>query len=127
MRRRGGRRVLPVATAQNPYNRVDRTSEAVLDHCTRHGIGFIPWAPLARGALARPGSALAEIARGHGVADGAVALARLLKRSPVMLPIPGTGDPGHLADTMRGADVALSDAAFEALDRQGRAAWEAAT
>ena len=116
----------PVATVQNQYNLVDRTSEAVLDHCTRHGIGFIPWAPLARGALAQPGSALAETARAHGVGAGAVALAWLLRRSPVMLPIPGTGDPGHLADNMRGAHVALTDAEFAALDRQGRAAWEAA-
>ncbi|MDR7039336.1 aryl-alcohol dehydrogenase-like predicted oxidoreductase [Methylobacterium sp. BE186] len=115
----------PVATVQNQYNLVDRTSEAVLDHCTAQGIGFIPWAPLARGALAREGSVLAEIAGRHGVGDGAVALAWLLKRSPVMLPIPGTGDPGHLADNMAGAALTLTDAEFEALDGQGRAAWQA--
>ncbi|MGU3537774.1 aldo/keto reductase [Methylobacterium sp. A54F] len=119
------RTFFPVATVQNQYNLVDRTSEAVLDHCAAHGIGFIPWAPLARGALAREGSVLAEIAGRHGVGDGAVALAWLLRRSPVMLPIPGTGDPGHLADNMRGASVRLEPAEFEALDRQGRAAWEA--
>ncbi|HEV7439318.1 MAG TPA: aldo/keto reductase [Methylobacterium sp.] len=118
-------RFFPVATVQNQYNLVDRTSEAVLDHCTRAGIGFIPWAPLARGALAREGSVLAEIAGRHGVGDGAVALAWLLKRSPVMLPIPGTGDPEHLADNMRGARLSLTPAEFEALDRQGREAWEA--
>ncbi|WP_336490544.1 aldo/keto reductase [Methylobacterium nigriterrae] len=114
----------PVATVQNQYNLVDRTSEAVLDHCTRAGIGFIPWAPLARGALAKD-SALAEIARRRGVGEGAVALAWLLKRSPVMLPIPGTGDPEHLAANMAGAGLGLSEPEFEALDRQGRAAWEA--
>ncbi|NEU13251.1 aldo/keto reductase [Methylobacterium sp. BTF04] len=116
----------PVATVQNQYNLVDRTSEAVLDHCTAHGIGFIPWAPLARGALARDGSVLSEIAKAHGASDGAVALAWLLKRAPVMLPIPGTGDPAHLADNMKGADLSLSDAEFAALDAQGRAAWNAA-
>ncbi|GEP05171.1 aldo/keto reductase [Methylobacterium oxalidis] len=119
------RAYFPVATVQNQYNLVDRTSEAVLDHCTQQGIGFIPWAPLARGALAREGSALAEIAGRHGAGEGAVALAWLLKRSPVMLPIPGTGDPDHLADNMAGAFLALTEAEFEALDEQGRAAWEA--
>ena len=102
------------------------TSEAVLDHCTRAGIGFVPWSPLARGALAREGSALAAIAGRHGVGDGPVALAWLLKRSPVMLPIPGTGDPKHLADNMRGAGLTLSQDEFEALDRQGREASAAA-
>ena len=115
----------PVATVQNEYNLVNRTSEAVLDHCTQSGIGFIPWAPLARGELAREGSVLADIASRAGVGDGAVALAWLLKRSPVMLPIPGTGDAEHLAENMKGAHVALSDDEFAALDRQGRDAWEA--
>lgn len=116
-------RFFPVATVQNQYNLVDRTSESVLDHCAQRGIGFIPWAPLARGALAREGSALAEIATRHGVGEGAIALAWLLKRSPVMLPIPGTGDPSHLADNMKGAAVVLGDDEFERLDRQGKEAW----
>ncbi|MGH1569593.1 aldo/keto reductase [Methylobacterium sp. P31] len=120
-------RFFPVATVQNQYNLVDRTSEAVLDHCERNGIGFIPWAPLARGALAREGSALAGIAAQHGVGEGAIALAWLLKRSPVMLPIPGTGDPAHLEDNMKGARVTLDAAAFERLDRQGREAWKQAS
>lgn len=114
----------PVATVQNRYNLVDRTSEDVLAHCEKHGIGFIPWAPLDKGSLAREGSVLAEIARKSGMGEGTVALAWLLKRSPVMLPIPGTGDPMHLQENVAGADVTLSDADFEALDRQGRAVWQ---
>jgi len=117
-------RYFPVASVQNQYNLVDRTSEAVLDYCTQHGIGFIPWAPLARGALAREGSALAEIAARHAVGEGAIALAWLLKRSPVMLPIPGTGDPAHLEDNMKGATVTLDAEDFDRLDRQGRDAWK---
>jgi pyridoxine 4-dehydrogenase len=113
-------RYFPVATVQNQYNLVDRTSEAVLDYCEEQGIGFIPWAPLARGALAREGSALADVARQHGVGESAIALAWLLRRSPVMLPIPGTGDPGHLVENMKGATVTLDAEEFERLDQQGR-------
>lgn len=120
-------RFFPVATVQNQYNLVDRTSEAVLNYCEQNGIGFIPWAPLARGVLAREGSALADIAAEHGVGEGAIALAWLLKRSPVMLPIPGTGDPAHLDDNMKGARVTLDAEAFERLDRQGREAWKQAS
>ncbi len=116
----------PVATVQNRYNLVDRTSEDVLDVCESEGIGFIPWAPLDKGGLARPGSVLAEIAGRHTVGEGAVALAWLLKRSPVMLPIPGTGDPDHLAQNVEGAGIKLSDDDYDALDRQGREAWQAA-
>ncbi|GLS44130.1 aldo/keto reductase [Methylobacterium brachythecii] len=116
----------PVTTVQNRFNLVDRTSEAVLDHCERHVIGFIPWAPLDKGTLARKGSALAEIAGRRGTSEGAVALAWLLKRSPVMLPIPGTGDPEHLAQNVQGTELILDDAEFQALDDQGRKAWKAA-
>lgn len=120
------RTYFPVATVQNRFNLVDRTSEAVLDHCEKHGIGFIPWAPLDKGTLAKTGSALADIAGQRGTSAGAVALAWLLKRSPVMLPIPGTGDPGHLAENVKGAGLVLSDTEFRALDEQGRKAWNAA-
>ena len=119
------REFFPVATVQNRYNLVDRTSEAVLAHCEANGIGFIPWAPLDKGALAGPDSALSTIAGRLGVGAGAVALAWLLRRSPVMLPIPGTGDPDHLAQNAAGADVTLSQDEFDALDREGRAAWNA--
>ena len=114
----------PVASVQNRYNLVDRTSEAVLAHCEQHGIGFIPWAPLDKGSLTGPGSALEAIAGRLGASGGAVALAWLLKRSPVMLPIPGTGDPGHLAQNAAGADLRLSDEDFVILDHAGREAWQ---
>jgi len=113
-----------VATVQNLYNLVNRQSEDVLEHCQKHGIGFIPWFPLAAGSLARPGGPLDEIARAKGVTTSAVALAWLLKRSPVMLPIPGTGQVQHLEENMAGGGVQLSDQEFHALDEQGKAAWK---
>ena len=114
-------KVFPVATVQNRYNFIDRTSEAALDHCEKHGIGFIPWAPLDAGASARPGSALDAIAHKHKASTGQIALAWLLKRSPVMLPIPGTGKVAHLEENVAAAAIKLSDDEFAALDRAGRA------
>jgi pyridoxine 4-dehydrogenase len=114
------RKVLPIATVQNRYNLVDRASEAVLDHCSAQGIGFIPWFPLAAGDLARPGSALDAIARKAGASTSQVALAWVLKRSPVMLPIPGTSKVAHLEDNVSAAGVSLSDDEFQTLDRLGR-------
>lgn len=113
--------VFPVATVQNRYNLVDRASEDVLDYCQKHGIGFIPWYPLAAGDLARPGSLLDTIARRHGAAPSQIALAWVLKRSPVMLPIPGTSKVSHLEENVAAADIVLSDEDFAALDREGRA------
>lgn len=83
-------KVFKVATVQNRYNLIDRASEDVLDYCTRHHIGFIPWFPLAAGDLARPGTLLDTVAKRHGAVPSQVALAWVLHRSPVMLPIPGT-------------------------------------
>ncbi len=111
-----------VTTVQNRYNLVDRASEAVLEHCEAHGIGFIPWAPLAAGSLARPGSALGEIAGRLGVSPGQVALAWVLRRSAVMLPIPGTGSVPHLEENVAAAAIALSEAEVAELDAQGRGA-----
>ncbi len=111
-----------VATVQNRYNLVDRASEAVLEHCEAHGIGFIPWAPLAAGSLARPDSALGAIAGRLGVSAGQVALAWVLRRSPVMLPIPGTGSVAHLEENVAAAAIALGEAEVAELDAQGRAA-----
>ncbi|HTH99668.1 MAG TPA: aldo/keto reductase [Acidisoma sp.] len=117
----------PVATVQNRYNLVDRKSEDVLDYCEKHRIGFIPWAPLAAGSLAKPGSALSTIAERLGTGPGQVALAWVLKRSPVMLPIPGTGHSAHLRENVEAAGLALSDEDFRALDAQGRAESQRAT
>jgi aryl-alcohol dehydrogenase-like predicted oxidoreductase len=116
------RKVFPVATVQNRYNFVDRTSEAALEYCAKHGIGFIPWAPLDAGESARSGSALDAIASKHMASSGQIALAWLLRRSPVMLPIPGTGRVAHLEENVGAAAIELSDDEFATLDRAGRGA-----
>ncbi|MDO8185029.1 aldo/keto reductase [Conexibacter sp. JD483] len=103
------RRHFDVATVQNRFNLADRESEDVLDYCEREGIGFIPWFPLAAGKLAEPGGVAAEIAAAHDATTGQVALAWLLARSPVMLPIPGTSTVSHLEQNVAAADLRLSD------------------
>ncbi|MEU4895747.1 aldo/keto reductase [Streptomyces sp. NPDC044780] len=113
------RRIADIATVQNRYNLTDRGSADVLDHCVRHGIGFIPWAPVGAGDLARPGGPLDRIASAHGATPSQVALAWLLARSEVMLPIPGTSKVAHLEDNVAAATVRLSD---EELDELTRAA-----
>lgn len=118
--------VFEVATVQNRYNLVDRASEDVLDYCEAHGIGFIPWFPLAAGNLAKRGSLLDSIARSHGAAPSQIALAWVLKRSPVMLPIPGTSKVRHLEENVAAANIELTDDEFEQLDAQGRAQSDAA-
>ncbi len=117
-------KVFKVATVQNRYNLVDRTSEDVLDYCTEHGIGFIPWHPLAAGDLARAGSLLDSVAAKHGVSPSQIALAWVLKRSPVMVPIPGTSKVMHLEENIRAAGVDLTDDQFTALDAEGRNAFK---
>jgi aryl-alcohol dehydrogenase-like predicted oxidoreductase len=112
-------RVFPVATVQNRYNLADRGSDPVLDSCAKEGIGFIPWYPLAAGDLAKPGSALAGLAAKHGATPSQLALAWLLKRSPVMLPIPGTSKVAHLEENIAAASIRLSDDEFRTLDKQG--------
>lgn len=106
------RRVVPIATVQNRYNVADREWEGVLDYCDREGIGFIPWYPLAVGKLADAGGPLAEAAERLGAAPSQVALAWLLRRSPVMLPIPGTSRVKHLEENVAAAALQLSDEEF---------------
>lgn len=113
----------PVATVQNLFHLARRDSEDVLDHCEAHGIGFIPWFPLAAGSLARPGGVLDRIAPRLGVGHAEVALAWLLRRSPVMLPIPGTGSVAHLEQNVAAAGLELSDEDADALDVAGAEAW----
>jgi pyridoxine 4-dehydrogenase len=113
-------RVFKVATVQNRYNLVDRGSEEVLNHCEQKGIGFIPWFPLAAGSLLSSESPLVKIAKAHGAAPSQIALAWTLKRSPVMLPIPGTSKVAHLEENVGAANVELSDEEFATLDREGR-------
>lgn len=113
-------KLFKVATVQNRYNLVDRSSEDVLDYCEKHGIGFIPWAPVATGRLSQSGS-IDYIAKAHGATPSQIALAWLLKRSPVMLPIPGTSKVAHLEENVGAAEIQLSDEEFATLDREGRA------
>lgn len=113
--------IFPVATVQNKYNLVDRGSEDVLGYCEANGIGFIPWYPLAAGKLAEKGSILDDVAKAHGATPSQIALAWVLKRSPVMLPIPGTSKVKHLEENVAAVNIKLSDEEFAALDRAG---WE---
>ncbi len=99
----------PVATVQNRYNLADRASEDVLAWCESAGIGFIPWFPLSAGELTREGGVLDSIAQAHGATTGQIALAWLLRRSPVILPIPGTGKVAHLEENCAAAQITLSD------------------
>lgn len=110
------RKVFPVATVQNRYNLTDRASQAVLAYCEENGIGFIPWFPLAAGKLAEPGGLVDRIARAHGATAGQVALAWLLQRSPVMLPIPGTSSVAHLEENVAAAGLTLTAAEIAELD-----------
>jgi pyridoxine 4-dehydrogenase len=109
--------VFEVATVQNLYNLTNRKSEDVLRYCEEQGIGFIPWFPLAAGELARPGGVVDEIAHAHDATAGQVALAWLLAKSPVMLPIPGTGSVEHLEEYVAAAGLLLGDDELAALDR----------
>ncbi|MDB5171774.1 MAG: Pyridoxine 4-dehydrogenase [Phycisphaerales bacterium] len=111
------RRLTPVVSVQNRYNLVDRTSEDVLNYCTRENLGFIPWFPLAVGDLAKPGGPLAPIAQRLKVLPSQVAIAWLLKKSPVMLPIPGTSKVKHLEENTAAALIELDDATMEQLER----------
>lgn len=109
-------RVIEVTTVQNRYNLVDRGSEDVLEHCEANEIGFIPWFPLAAGDLARPGGPVADVTARLDATAGQVALAWLLQRSPVMLPIPGTGSVEHLRENVAAAALTLGDDDVALLD-----------
>jgi pyridoxine 4-dehydrogenase len=103
------RRTAPIATVQNRYNAAERKSEDVLDACERDGLGFMPWFPLRAGGLAGQGGPLAGAARRHGAKPAQLALAWLLHRSPVIMPIPGTSSVGHLEEDLAAAQIDLSD------------------
>jgi pyridoxine 4-dehydrogenase len=107
--------IVPIVSVQNRYNLTDRGSEDVLDFCEREGIGFIPWFPLATGDLVRPGGPLDEIAARHDASPGQVALAWLLWRSLVMLPIPGTSSVKHLEENVAAASLDLDEEELAAL------------
>jgi aryl-alcohol dehydrogenase-like predicted oxidoreductase len=108
---------------QNRYNLVDRQSESVLDFCEKQNIGFIPWFPIASGELARPGGVVDRIAGATGATPAQVAIAWLLRRSKVMLPIPGTSSVKHLEENCAAATVVrLTDHQFAELSNAGAAA-----
>jgi pyridoxine 4-dehydrogenase len=109
------RRIVPVASVQNRYSLADRAWEPVVDHCEREGIAFLPWSPLGSGRLAEAGGALVEIARRHHATPARVALAWLLRRSPVMLPIPGTSSVAHLEENLAASALRLADDEFHLL------------
>lgn len=109
-------RYVPVVTVQNRYNLVDRRSADVLDYCTEHGIGFIPWAPVDAGELASQDGPVARAAQAYDATPAQVALAWLLQKSPVMLPIPGTGSVAHLEENMAAADLVLDAETVAELD-----------
>ena len=109
------REFFTVVSVQNRYNLADRQWENVLEYCERENIGFIPWFPLAMGKLAKEGGAVTEVAKAHRAAPSQIALAWLLRRSPVMLPIPGTSKVKHLEENMAGAGIELTDEEFESI------------
>ncbi|WP_216208854.1 aldo/keto reductase [Amycolatopsis aidingensis] len=102
------RGIAEIVSVQNMYNLTDRGHEQVLDYATEHGLGFIPWFPVATGELARPGGVLDTASKEHGAAPAQLALAWLLHRSPVMLPIPGTSSVQHLEENVAAAELTLS-------------------
>ena len=108
--------IVPISTVQNLYNATNRKSEDVLNYCEAEGIGFIPWFPVASGSLARSGGPLDVLAGQSGVSVAQLSLAWLLKRSPVILPIPGTSKVAHVEENCAAADVELSDETYQAID-----------
>jgi aryl-alcohol dehydrogenase-like predicted oxidoreductase len=113
-------KIVPIVTVQNLYNLVDRTSEEMVDTCARQGIGFMPWAPLATGELARQGGPLDQIAKRHKAQPSQIALAWLLQRSSTILPIPGTSSVKHLEEDVMGATIKLTQEEFDAIDRSSK-------
>jgi len=110
------RRVVPIATVQNLYNVTDRKSEGVLEYCEANDIGFIPWAPVASGTLARAGGPLDSLAKDLAITVTQLSLAWLLRRSPVVMPIPGTSKVAHVEENCAAADLVLDDVTFVTID-----------
>ncbi|BDH10291.1 oxidoreductase [Streptomyces hygroscopicus] len=116
--------IAPIASVQNRYNLLDRAAEDVLELCGKRGTAFLPWFPLGHGALADgAGETLTTVAARHGATTGQIALAWLLHRSPVLLPTPGTGSPGHLDENLDAARIALTEGDLAELEAL---AWPAA-
>src|ERR1700737_2831530 len=114
------RKVIDIVSVQNLYNIGDRQHEDVLEYCEKYGLAFIPWFPVAAGKLARPGGKLGAIAKRHGATVAQLAIAWLLHRSRVILPIPGTSSVDHLEDNLKAAEILLSDAELKEIERAAR-------
>ena len=112
--------IVDVVSVQNLYNLSERKSEKLLDYCTEKSIGFIPWFPVAGGDLVKPGGVLDQSAKAHGATVAQLALAWLLKRSPVMLPIPGTSSVAHLEENVAASSLTLTDDEFASLSALGK-------
>lgn len=110
---------IEISTVQNLFNLTNRKSEVVLEYCHKNGIGFIPWFPVSNGELARPGGVLDEMAKSHSASPAQLALAWLLHRSPVMLPIPGTSSVEHLVENTAAAGLQLREDEFSTLSSLG--------
>ncbi|GAB4046341.1 aldo/keto reductase [Catellatospora paridis] len=110
------RKLAPIVSVQNLYNLVNRSAEDVLQHCEQQNLAFIPWFPIATGELAKPGGPLAQAAERHGASPAQLALAWLLRRSPVMLPIPGTSSVAHVEENIAAAELTLTDAEYRELE-----------
>jgi pyridoxine 4-dehydrogenase len=111
------RKVVAIVSVQNMYNLASRKAEPVVDYCEKHGIGFIPWFPIASGKLLEPGGALSKVAAEVGATPSQVALAWLLRRSKVILPIPGTSSVAHVEENCGAGKVMLTDGQFDALKK----------
>jgi aryl-alcohol dehydrogenase-like predicted oxidoreductase len=116
------RKIVPIVSVQNRYSLADRHSESVLDACEREGLAFLPWFPLALGRLAAATGRLADVARSRGATPAQVALAWLLRRSPVMAPIPGTSTVEHLEENVAAAGLELTNDEFGGLSRTAESA-----
>ena len=113
-------KTVPIVSIQNEYNISNRKSEEALTYCEAHGIGFIPWFPVAAGKLAAPGGVLDEVAKRHEASVAQLALAWLLHRSPVLLPIPGTSSVEHLEENVEASDLELTDDEWAAIEEAAK-------
>jgi aryl-alcohol dehydrogenase-like predicted oxidoreductase len=109
-------KIVRIVSVQNKYNITDRAYEDVVDYCTKNNLAFIPWFPLAAGELTKPGGMLDRLAKAHKATTSQIAIAWLLHRSPVMLPIPGTSRVKHLEENVAAAELKLSEAEWESLE-----------
>jgi pyridoxine 4-dehydrogenase len=107
----------PIVSVQNQYNMADRSHESVLQFCETHKLGFIPWAPMESGRLSKPGSPLERAAKAHNATTSQLAIAWLLHRSPVMLPIPGTSSVKHLEENVAAAELKLTGEEWKSLEK----------